>query len=139
MAKKRFLLDKLGRDKVVESFINDGCTPTFHTIESNEEFLEAITKKIFEELEEVLACTSKQELTEELGDLEEVLDALKKLTKIEQSAIDESRKNKREKKGGFEKRLYLHYVDVPEESWVYDHLGSNPEKYPEIVEEISVP
>jgi predicted house-cleaning noncanonical NTP pyrophosphatase (MazG superfamily) len=139
MANKRFLLDKLGRDKALELFNNDGCDLKYHIIESNEEYLEAITKKIFEELEEVLAAETKEELTEELGDLEEVLDALKKLTKIDQAAIDESRKNKREKKGGFEKRIYLHYVDAPEESWVHNHLSSSPEKYPEIVDEIELP
>lgn len=139
MTKKRFLLDKLGRDKALELFNNDGCDLKYHIIESNEEYLEAITKKIFEELEEVLACTSQAQLIEELGDLEEILDALKKLTKIDQAAINESRKNKREKKGGFEKRIYLHYADAPEGSWMYNYCLENPEKYPEIVDEIELP
>lgn len=139
MTKKRFLLDKLGRDKAIELFKNDNCDLKFHVIESNEEYLEAITKKIFEELEEVLACTSQKELIEELGDLEEILDALKKLTKIEQAAIDASRKEKRAKKGGFEERIYLHYAEAPEGSWMYNYCLAHPEKYPEIIEEISIP
>src|SRR3989338_5949904 len=90
-------------------------------------------KKILEELEEVFAATTQAELIEELGDLEEVLNAFKVLTKIDQKAIDQSRKEKFLKKGGYQKRLYMHYIDAPENSWEYEYCLKNPEKYPEIV------
>lgn len=134
MATKRFLLDKLGRDKGEELFAKNGSKLKFHIIEDNEEFLDALTQKLVEELEEVFDSESKEEAIEELADFEEVFIALKNLLSIDQKDVDTARKKKLETNGGFEKRIYCEYVDVPEGGKDHAYLLKNEEKYPEILE-----
>jgi predicted house-cleaning noncanonical NTP pyrophosphatase (MazG superfamily) len=133
---KRFLLDKLGRDKAEELFKDQGCKLKYHIVEENDEFLDALTQKMVEELEEVFSCETKEQVIEELADLEEVMAAFKKLIDVDQKDIDAVKKAKFEKKGGFEKRVYVEYVDVPEGTEQYNYFMTDPEKYPEIVDEI---
>lgn len=136
MKKHRFLLDKLGRDKIVELFDKNGSKVKFHTLDDNAEYLDAITQKIVEELEEVFECDSKEDVIEELADLEEILGAFKDLIQVEQKDVDKARTKKREEKGGFTKRTYLEHVEVTAGSPDHEKLASDPDKYPEIIEEI---
>lgn len=136
MTKKRFLLDKLGRDAIGELFKKDGCTLKFHIIEDNEEYLEILTQKIVEELEEVFDCETKEEVIEELADLEQVMIAFRKLIHVTREEVEKVRKEKEKTHGGFEKRVYLEYADVPKSSKYYTKFMEDPEKYPEIIEEI---
>ncbi len=133
---KRFLLDKLGRDKAEKVFADDGCKLKFHIVEDNEEYLDALTQKMVEELEEIFECETKEEVIEELADFEEVMAAFKKLINVEQAEIDAARKEKHAKKGGFENRVYMEYVDIPEGTKSHEYVMKDPEKYPEIIEEI---
>lgn len=137
MKTKRFLVDKLDRDKVVENAAKKGCTVKYHTVDDNEEFLDALTQKMVEELEELFECETKEQVINELADLEEVMDEFKKLVKVEQSDIDALRKQKCADEGGFKKRIYFEYIDVPENSEALAFYVQDPERYPEIVEEIT--
>lgn len=136
MTKKRFLLDKLGRDNMKELFKKDNCDLKFHIIDDNEEYLEILTQKIVEELEEVFDCETKEEVIEELADLEQVMIAFRKLIHVTREEVETVRKEKEKTHGGFEKRVYLEYADVPKNSKYYAKFMEDPEKYPEIVEEI---
>lgn len=136
MKTKRFLLDKLGRDKAAELFAEQGCKLKFHIVEDNEEYLDALTQKMVEELEEIFECETKEQAIEELADLEEVMAAFKKLINVDQKEIDTARKEKLEKHGGFEKRVYVEHVEVPEGTERYNYFMEDPDKYPEIIEEI---
>ena len=51
MKTKRFLLDKLGQDKIAELFKDEGCTLKFHIVEDNDKYLDALTQKVVEELD----------------------------------------------------------------------------------------
>jgi len=136
MKMKKFLLDKLGRDNAIELFEANGSILKYHILEDNDEFLDAVTQKIVEELEEVFESESKEEVVEELADLEEVLATFKKLIGITQKEIDTVRTEKRAKKGGFEKRIYCEYAEVQEGSKDHKYFLNDPEKYPEIEKEI---
>jgi len=136
MKTKRFLLDKLVRDKSQEQFASQKGTLKFHIVEDNEEYLDALTQKMVEELEEVFECETKEQVIEELADLEEVMSAFKKLIDVDQKDIDAAKKAKFEERGGFEKRIYAEYLDIPEGTGFCDYFINDSEKYPEIVNEI---
>jgi len=136
MKTHKFLLDKLGRDKTAERMKKRGCNAKYHTLKDNAAYLDALTQKIVEELEEVFECDSKEDVIKELADLEEVLAAFKTLIQVDQKDVDKARKEKLEERGGFTKRMYYEYVEVPENSSDHKYFASNPEKYPEIIEEI---
>lgn len=137
MKKIKFLLDKLGRDKIEEEFKKNGSVLKYHTLDSNEEYLDAITQKIVEELEEIFEAQTREDVIEEIADFEEVFATFKNLIEVKQSEIDAVRTKKREKKGGFTKRIYCEYVEVTEGSEDHEYFLNDPEKYPEIEKKIS--
>jgi len=114
MKTRRFFPNKLVRDAIVKIFEDQGVTCSSFVLEDDNEYLEALTQKLIEELQEVFSAESNEELIEELADIEEVLLAFKKLLKISPKDIEAIRAKKHAEKGGFEKRLFLEYIDVPE-------------------------
>lgn len=133
MKMRRFLFNKLTRDKAVERLEAQGAKVESKILEDNAEYLESVTQKIVEELEEVFDSQSQEELIVELADLEEILDAFKKLVKIDQKDIDAVRKAKAEERGLFEKRVFIDHADIPETATqVIEYVDGQPDKYPEI-------
>lgn len=133
MKMRRFLFNKLARDKTVERLSAQGAVVKSKILEDNNDLLEAMTQKIVEELEEVFDSQSQEELIEELADLEEVLAAFKKLVDIDQKEVEAVRKAKAAERGTFEKRLFAEYVDVPESATeILEYIKEQPDKYPEI-------
>ena len=92
--------NKLVRDKIPEILDAKGISYE-KRIASPEEYKEELIKKLGEECEEFLQSS----VPEELADIIEVIDALKKLP--EYSAVEMVRKEKLEERGGFEKRIIL--------------------------------
>ena len=135
MKKHTFLLQKLARDKIVEQTEAEGGTVEYRTLEDPVEFLDALTQKIVEELEEVFSAENKEELTKELADVEEVLAAFKKLVSIDQKDIDAARAEKLKLKGGFTKRHYIETMTVSAGSRLHKYCKANPHKYPEVSDE----
>ncbi len=109
----RFFKNKLVRDKIVELYKEQGVTCQAYVIEDDNEFLDAITQKMIEELQEVFSSQDNDELLAELADLEDALAVFKKFLKIDQKQIDTKRSAKLAEKGSYEGRLFLEYIDVP--------------------------
>ncbi|MFT6765745.1 MAG: putative house-cleaning noncanonical NTP pyrophosphatase (MazG superfamily) [Alteromonas naphthalenivorans] len=133
MKMRRFLLNKLARDKTVERFTAHKAVVKSKILEDNNEYLEAMTQKIVEELEEVFDSQSQEELIVELADFEEVMDAFKKLVDIDQKDIDDVRKAKGAERGFFGDRVFVEHVDVPESATeILEYVEAQPDKYPEV-------
>ncbi len=135
MERKSFILDKLVRHKTVKKIEDQGGILQSRILTNDEEFLEAVTQKIVEELHEVFQSKTKSELIEELADLQEALDTFKKLVKISDSDIKTAQEKKSEESGNFEKRLYIDSVDLPESAPMYHYCLKNSHKYPEVGED----
>ena len=126
-------MNKLVRDKSVEILKKRGCVKIEHyALDDNEDFLAALAEKIVEELEEVFDSESREEMIEELADIEEVLVAFKELVEISQAEVDAIRKKKREEKGGYSERVFIEYVDAKVGSPAYEYAKKQEEKYPEV-------
>ena len=133
MAMRRFMFNKLARNKSVKNFEKKGVVCKIKRLTDNEEFLEALTKKIVEELEEVFESQSQEELISELADVEEVFDSFKKLLHITQKEVDAARVTKKAERGDFEERLYVEYADIPESvTDEIEYFESQPDRYPEV-------
>lgn len=102
--------NKLVRDAIPEVIAKTG--KEFSTrILSEDEYRVELKKKLGEELDEYHAANSNEEAVEELADILELLHAA---TKIHGSSVEELeniRKAKAEKRGGFEKRIFLIEVE----------------------------
>ncbi len=105
------IYNKLVRDNIPDVIKSNGENPTIRILEK-EEYKKELEKKLYEEYNEVINALTSEEKIEELADMLEVISALSKLE--ENKSLDdviETMNKKREKRGGFEKRIFLEKVD----------------------------
>ena len=99
--------NKAVRDKIPEIIEETGRTPIVNNL-SDEEVLQHLETKLFEELDEY----SESKSIEELADLIEVI---YRITELKGSTIEDLTKirlEKKEKRGAFDKNLFLVQVDT---------------------------
>lgn len=104
--------NKLVRDKIPEIIENDGKTFSSRILDQHE-YLAELQKKSKEELVEYLSATSNEEALEELADILEILYALSEVHGFSPKKLEEVRKKKAEKRGGFQERIFL--IDVEDD------------------------
>ena len=92
--------NKLVRDKVPEYLDSKGILYE-KKIASPEEYKEELFKKLTEEIKEFLEGKN----IEELADVLEVIEAIKKLPEFQN--VEEDKKEKLEEKGGFDNKIIL--------------------------------
>lgn len=101
------IFNKLVRDKIPEIIKekdNKTCTTE---ILDDDKYLEELNRKLQEELKEYLESGK----LEELADLEEVLRAILKVKKVDYNNFEKIRKDKVEKRGAFDKKIFLISTD----------------------------
>lgn len=104
--KKVVKYNKLIRDRIPEIIKEAGWKPEIRTL-GEKEFLNALKKKVVEEAGELIEAKDKKGISEEIADIQELLDALISEMKMTKSEIKKLQTAKREKRGGFKKRLFL--------------------------------
>lgn len=100
--------NKLVRDNIPEIIKNNGEEAIIRILNDDEYKIE-LERKLNEELKEVLEAENDDRI-EELADMLEVMISLAELEKKTLEDIIEICDKKREKRGGFSKRLYLEKV-----------------------------
>lgn len=104
--------NKLVRDRIPE--IIESAGKQFSTrILSDEEYINELKKKSFEELEEYVNTTNNEDAIEELADLLEIIHALAEYHGASFEKVEEVRKRKAEKRGGFKEKIFL--IEVEDE------------------------
>lgn len=96
------IYNKLVRDKIPEIILASGKEPVTR-ISGEEKYKQLLKDKLVEEVKEYLDSDNP----EELADILEVLMALSSSKGIEWKEIEQIAKEKREERGGFEKRIVL--------------------------------
>ncbi|PIR04531.1 MAG: hypothetical protein COV59_00175 [Candidatus Magasanikbacteria bacterium CG11_big_fil_rev_8_21_14_0_20_39_34] len=66
-----------------------------------------LKRKLVEEAEEFLQASESEDILNELADVVEVLRAIQEEFDIEDTALEQRRKVRFEKKGGFKKKIFL--------------------------------
>ena len=103
--------NKLVRDKIPEIIEKTGEKYEVRTLD-NEEYKKELLKKIVEEAKEVLDTKgNKKELTKELGDVLEVINHLVRVFGLNKDEIEKVKQERRESRGGFDKKLFLEYTE----------------------------
>ena len=102
--------NKLVRDKIPEIIEKNGEKPYIKILEDNEYKME-LEKKLLEEYNEVLKTESSEERVEELADMIEVINSLATLENKSLEDVIKIANNKREKRGGFDKKIFLEKVE----------------------------
>jgi predicted house-cleaning noncanonical NTP pyrophosphatase (MazG superfamily) len=104
------IYNKLVRDRIPEVITRNGKKCSTRILD-NEEYMEELKKKSFEELEEYVKAQTDKEAIEELADILEILHALAKVHGSTIRDVDEIRKSKAEKRGGFQDKVFLIEVE----------------------------
>lgn len=102
---KTIVHNKLVRDKIPEIIEKSGKTAVVRTL-PEDEYLKMLNRKLSEELSEYLQDQSM----EEIADLLEVIHAVVVAHNSSMEEVEKIRLSKKEKRGGFEKRIFLESV-----------------------------
>lgn len=100
--------NKLVRDKIPEIILNNNEKPITRILD-DQSYKNELEKKLLEEYNEVLESSGKDRL-EELADMLEVISSLATLEQSSLNEVNEIAKQKRLKRGGFDKKIYLEKV-----------------------------
>ncbi|MHA7136599.1 nucleoside triphosphate pyrophosphohydrolase [Rossellomorea arthrocnemi] len=102
--------NKLVRDRIPEIIEATGKTFTTRIL-SEEEYLIELKKKSFEELEEFHDAETREDAIEELADLMEIVLEFAKFHNTSLDEIEAIRREKAEKRGSFDKKIFLKDVE----------------------------
>ena len=94
--------NKLVRDRIPEIIASTGDEYKIRTL-SDSEYIEMLDAKLDEELKEY----HEDKNIEELADILEVLYAVAKARGYSKEELEETRLKKREKRGGFDEKIFL--------------------------------
>lgn len=103
--------EKLVRDNIPDIIAQDGKAANIEIIEDAQRFKELLGAKCVEEAREVEQAKDKEELMKEIADLREVIDTLIKAYEIDESELIKIQNERREKRGGFERRVFLKSIE----------------------------
>lgn len=95
------------RDRIPENIDSEPGRKSQYRILDDTEYLKELNRKILEEANEFIEENS----IEELGDLMEVINAIMKLKGYSMEEVNKVMKSKAEKKGAFDNKIFLEYVD----------------------------
>ena len=129
MPYQRFAMNKLVRDKIPEVTAAKGIRCHVTRLEKPAHMV-ALLKKLHEEADEAIAAQGQSGWLSELADLQEVLDALVKMSGHTTEDLLTLQTKKRETRGGFELGLYLIYSDHPEHDTETQEMLMQPNIYP---------
>jgi len=96
------IYNKLVRDKITDIIEADGRIAKYRILDENE-YRRELNKKLQEEVKEYLEDNN----VEELADIVEVIYGILNSTDVSIKEFEKIRINKQEKRGAFEKKIYL--------------------------------
>ena len=103
------IYNKLVRDNIPEIIKKNNEEPVTRILE-DDEYKDELYQKLMEETKEVIASQKEEDTLEELADVLEVVKALAELNNKKLEDIIAIAKQKSDKRGGFEKRIFLEKV-----------------------------
>lgn len=106
--------NKLVRDLIPAIIEKDGRIAQTSILDE-EAFKQALKAKLVEEAEELTKTLTKNELIQELADIQEVMDALKDEYSISSSELNMAQAVKAIRNGKFKNRIFLISVKEPNE------------------------
>jgi predicted house-cleaning noncanonical NTP pyrophosphatase (MazG superfamily) len=106
----RKIYNKLIRDKIPEIIEKDNAIPKVSVLD-DEKFAVALKEKLIEEAKELLDAKTQEEILNELSDILQLVESIATNINLTIAEIEKQKLAKKEKRGGFEKKLFLEYVD----------------------------
>ena len=127
-----FVFNKLIRDKLRQEYVKLQQQAIYKEL-TESELLEALRQKIIEEANEIPVNGSKEAITSELADIQQVIDDIALKSGITKQEIASVKQKKFEKKGGFKEGLFVEKIILSDDDEWNEYYRQDPEKYKEIV------
>ena len=129
-----FIFKKLVRDQVLQRCLDDPKVRTDYRILEPLEFKKELVAKIHEESDEIPVLEmGDDEVLSEIADVQAVIDSLIEAYGYTKEQVAAAQDHKAAKAGLFEKRAYIHSVDLDDDSEWVAYFRKSPEKYEEQV------
>jgi predicted house-cleaning noncanonical NTP pyrophosphatase (MazG superfamily) len=128
MKTRTFKLDKLVRDKIVESTEAQGGKVKYKILKGDE-LTGALVDKLIEEAQELKNADLS---VGELADIKELLIAIKESLDIPESELEEVRRKKADANGSFKKGHFIEELSLPAENKWSKYYAADPERFPEV-------
>jgi len=127
-----FFFKKLVRDQVLQRCLDDPKVRTDYRILDHTEFKKELIAKIHEETNEIpVRDDQDDEVLSEIADVQAVIDSLVASYGYTKDDVAGAQHKKAAKNGVFEKRAYIHSVDLDDDSEWIAYFRKSPEKYEE--------
>lgn len=127
-----FRFNKLVRNNIWRWHEESGHTVAGKRL-SGKELSSALVRKLHEEADEVASANNMDEFTEELADVQQLVDELAAVHGISIGAVRDAQQKKLQKKGGFSDGLFIETVSMPSEDDIWaQYCRQAPNKYPEV-------
>ncbi len=128
----RFKTDILIRNNMLKKMQDNGLAVSYEIL-SNEQYIYELKRKLVEEAMECLNAShiGKNDLKHEIADVLEVIEHLISAYGLNKTEIQQIKRTKKEKLGGFDKKIKTHFVEVDENnSSELEYYKQNAQKYP---------
>lgn len=130
MVHRRFYFNKIIRDHLPQMMEKTGIHVVGHGMNGNE-YGQRLKAKLVEEVDEVCTAITPKDVSEEIGDILEVLKALAQHHHLDFSQVVASAEQKTAEKGGFFNPLCIDYIEIPENHPMLDYYIQRPQSYPQ--------
>ncbi len=107
---KRKVYNKLVRDAVPDIIRRNNAVPKVSELD-DEAFLIALKEKVIEEAGELLEAKNSEGVLGELADILQLVESIATAHGISLADVEQKKMEKCKERGGFEKRIFLEYVD----------------------------
>jgi len=128
---RTFKQNKLVRDKILEIMEAKGSKLYSYKL-NDQDFLKQLKLKLIEEATEVSRAQTKEEITEELADVLEIVYTIRKMYEITEENLKTTQEKKLQEKGGYQERMFVTFAEHPKDSPQERYCLSDPDKYPEV-------
>lgn len=130
-----FLFNKLIRDKILAKHIESGHDIRYVQLQG-ESLIAKLRDKLHEEADEIpVRAKVDDEIIEEIGDVQQIIDDLKLQYGITDEQLKAVQQAKFAKKGGFGDGIYIESVTLSEDDEWTAYYRRSPDKYPEVKED----
>ncbi len=106
----RKIYNKLVRDKIIDIILKDNGKPSFRTLDDND-FRIALKNKVLEEAQELSLAETREDVINEISDIVELIESILKNYNINKEELLNKKEDKKVKRGGFDKKIFLEYSD----------------------------
>lgn len=130
MKNRRFYFNKMIRDHLPQMMQSTGINVVSHEM-NEDEYVQRLKSKLVEEVDEVCTAITPKDVSEEIGDVLEVLKALALHHHLDFSQVVALAEQKTLQKGGFSNPVCIDYIEIPENHPKVDDYIRRPQDYPE--------